>query len=66
MEPAVTGWLGDSWMDPRVFEQVEIGTSGEPNGGDRIDLCPDSPYLRVTGKAPEAVFPGLRRDSAHA
>ena len=54
------------WSDRRAFEQVQIGSSGELSWSDRVDLCPDSLYLRVTGKRPEDVFPALRQDSTHA
>lgn len=54
------------WRDRRAFESVRIGSSGELAWGDKIDLCPDSLYLKVTGKKPEEVFPGLRREPAHA
>jgi len=54
------------WSDYRAFEQIRIGTSGELTWGDRVDLCPDSRYLRVTGKKPEDIFPELRQESAHA
>jgi hypothetical protein len=48
------------WRDPAVFDQVAIGSSGELVWGDRIDLCPDALYLKVTGKKPEDIFPALR------
>ena len=54
------------WRDPLVFEQVRIGSSGELAWGDRIDLCPDALYLRVTGKRPEDIFPALRHQPTHA
>jgi hypothetical protein len=54
------------WRDPRAFEQVAIGTSGELIGGDQVDLCPDALYLKVTGKRPEDIFPALRTEQAHA
>ena len=54
------------WRDLHVFEQVRIGSFGELVWGDQIDLCPDSLYLRVTGKKPEDVFPALRREAAYA
>jgi len=54
------------WSDHRAFEQIRIGISGELIWGDRVDLCPDSLYLRVTGKKPEDIFPALRQDPAHA
>ena len=48
------------WRDRRFFEQVRVGPAGELAWGDRIDLCPDALYLRVTGKTPEDLFPALR------
>ena len=54
------------WCDLRVFEQVRIGSFGELVWGDQIDLCPDSLYLRATGKKPEDIFPTLRRETAYA
>ncbi len=53
-----------AWRDYRAFERVRIGSSGELMWDDRIDLCPDALYLQVTGKTPEEIFPGLRRESA--
>lgn len=54
------------WRDPRAFEGVRIGDSGELLWGDQVDLCPDALYLQVTGKTPEDLFPTLRRRPAHA
>ena len=54
------------WDDHHAFEQVRIGSFGELAWGDKIDLCPDSLYLKATGKKPEEVFPALCRDFAHA
>jgi hypothetical protein len=54
------------WSDRIAFEKVEIGSSGELAWGDKIDLCPDSLYLKVTNKRPQDLFPALRREPAHA
>ncbi|MBI2562297.1 MAG: DUF2442 domain-containing protein [candidate division NC10 bacterium] len=54
------------WCDRLAFEQVRIGPSGELVWGDQIDLCPDALYLKITGKKPEDIFPGLRREPARA
>jgi hypothetical protein len=54
------------WGDRSIFEQVRIGSFGELIWGEQIDLCPDSLYLRVTGKKSEDVFPALRREAAYA
>lgn len=55
-----------SWRNHHSFEQVQIGSLGELFWGDQVDLCPDSLYLKVTGKKPEDIFPALRHESAHA
>jgi len=54
------------WRDRRAFERVQIGSSGELVWDDRVDLCPDALYLKVTGKKPEDLFPILRHEPAHA
>ena len=54
------------WRDRRAFEQVHIGSSGELAWGDRVDLCPDALYLKMTGKKPEELFPALRHEPSHA
>jgi hypothetical protein len=54
------------WCDPLAFDRVRIGSSGELVWGDRIDLCPDALYLKVTGKTPEDMFPALRNQPTHA
>ncbi|MBI3128052.1 MAG: DUF2442 domain-containing protein [Candidatus Tectomicrobia bacterium] len=48
------------WREPGAFGQVRIGPSGELAWGERVDLCPDALYLKVTGKKPEDLFPALR------
>ena len=54
------------WCDPLASAQVRIGSSGELVWSDRIDLCPDALYLKVTGKKPENIFPALRELPNHA
>ena len=49
------------WDDYSAFENVRIGEHGELTWGNDIDLCPNALYLRLTGKAPEEVFPNLRQ-----
>jgi hypothetical protein len=53
------------WRDPDIFEKVQIGSFGELIWLDKIDLCPDSLYLKVTGKNPEEVFPSLYEFTKH-
>ena len=54
------------WLDYEKFREVQIGTTGELIWSDQLDLCPDSLYLRATGKRPEDVFPSLRPEKACA
>ncbi len=55
-----------AWDDRDLFHNVRIGSSGELAWGESIDLCPDSLYLRVTGKKPEDMFPTLRNQPTRA
>jgi hypothetical protein len=55
-----------SWYDRSFFEKVRIGSSGELEWECQIDLCPDSLYLRVTGKKPSELFPSLSHEPSHA
>lgn len=50
----------DVWKDRRVFESVHINDAGAVEWPGEVDLCPDSLYLRLTGKHPEDLFPALR------
>lgn len=55
-----------AWDDRQFFENVRVDESGTLAWGDEIDLCPDALYLRLTGKAPEEVFPKLKAAELHA
>jgi hypothetical protein len=54
------------WNDYSAFQSVKIGDCGELVWSDMVDLCPDSLYLRVTGKSPSDVFPNLRGEPVNA
>jgi hypothetical protein len=54
------------WNDRAIFALVRIGPSGELVWNDQVDLCPDSLYLKVTGKRPEDLFPALRPEPVRA
>ncbi|MEW5994748.1 MAG: DUF2442 domain-containing protein, partial [Candidatus Zixiibacteriota bacterium] len=45
-----------AWEKSGVFEAVQLDESGVPVWPENIDLCPDSLYLRLTGKSPEEAF----------
>ena len=48
------------WNDYREFQKAHIGSSGEIAWGEKVDICPDAIYLKITGKKPEDLFPKLR------
>jgi len=54
------------WCDPNFFKEVRIDSFGELAWGDKIDLCADFLYIKITGKKPEDIFPALRNESIHA
>jgi len=55
-----------AWSDRAVFESVRIGDTGELVWDGGLDLCPDSLYLKITGKRVEEVFPALNHEALHA
>jgi hypothetical protein len=54
------------WNDYAEFRKVRVGDTGELAWSDKIDLCPDSLYLKISGKRPEDVFPALQHELVHA
>ena len=54
------------WRDYEVFKKVQIGSSGELYWDDQVDLCPDSLYMKITGKKPEDIFQALKAETEHA
>jgi hypothetical protein len=54
------------WDDYDAFRKVVIGSSGEIAWSDRVDLCPDSIYMKISGKRPEELFPNLAIEETHA
>ena len=46
------------WDQPGAFESVRITPWRAIAWSDDVELCADALYLRLTGKAPEEVFPG--------
>ena len=47
------------WNDPAAFGRVSLGTGGELDWSDEVDLCADALYLEVTGaqQRPQAGWP---------
>ena len=54
------------WMKEGIFESVKITSSGALEWPGELDLCPDSRYMRLTGKTPEEVFSSLKKQLAYA
>lgn len=61
----LSGYAGkgvfEAWLTPGVFEQVTITDQGALAWPGELDLCPDSLYLRLTGKTAAEVFHSLRQ-----
>jgi hypothetical protein len=49
-----------------VFESVYITDSGSIAWGDDIELCPDTLYMKITGKKVEEVMPGIKTLAGNA
>jgi len=70
VEGEVDNFVGKSvfkpWDDYDEFKKVYIGDHGEIAWSDKIDLCPDSIYMKITGRSPEQVFPKLQTEEVNA
>jgi hypothetical protein len=55
-----------AWNTPSVFESVSVNGEGAVEWRHEIDLCPDTLYLRMTGKKPEEIFLGLQGHLSHS
>ena len=55
-----------AWNDLAFFNSVRLAAHGAIEWGSEIDICPDSMYMRLTGKSPEELFPSLRSVPADA
>jgi hypothetical protein len=54
------------WNDYAAFQKVYIGAHGEIAWSEEIDLCPDSIYMKITGRTPEELFPSLQTEPVYA
>lgn len=48
------------WREPEFFERVYISAWRSIAWNKEIELCADALYLKITGKSPEDIMPGLR------
>lgn len=51
-----------AWNDQTFFNSVRLGAHGAIEWSPELDICPDSMYLRITGKSVQA----LASPSVHA
>ena len=56
----------EAWRDVDFFKRVQVGPGRQIRWSDEIELCPDSVYMRLTGKTPEELFPQLKNELAYA
>ena len=56
----------EAWEHNGVFEEVRITKLGALEWPGELDLCPDSLYLKLTGKQREDIFPALRKRVTHS
>ena len=56
----------EAWNDKAFFAGVHLGPGRQIQWSEEIELCPDAIYLRLTGKAPEDLFPHLNPEPTHA
>lgn len=54
------------WNEYEEFKKVTIGSSGELLWGESVDVCPDTLYMKITGKKIQEVFSGIKQESTHA
>ncbi len=54
------------WDDPAAFRAAHLGRLGELCWGERIDLCPNSLYLEITGLSTEEFFVKNGSAESHA
>jgi hypothetical protein len=67
----LSSWAGKgvfaAWDDPAFFEQVQINSTGRSlEWGSLIDLCADSLYMGLTGRAAQELFPKLAHEGMRA
>ena len=54
------------WQEPDFFAKAHIGPHRQIRWDDEIELCPDSVYLKLTGKNPTECFATPDLNPSHA
>ena len=55
-----------AWKEANVFQNFRVEYGRSISWSEEIDLCADSLYLEMTGKAPEDIFPKLKMEDVNA
>jgi hypothetical protein len=55
-----------AWEDYDFFRRARIGDAGELVWNEQLDFCPDTLWLRVTGRTPENLASNLVSATVHA
>ena len=53
------------WEDEKKWKNVRVADDGAIRWSETVELCPDATYMKLTGKAPEEIFPKLK-STTHA
>lgn len=56
----------EAWNDVSFFESVHISEFYSIAWSELVELCPDSLYIKVTGKPVEELMPALKSLSSRA
>lgn len=56
----------EAWNDRELFEAVHITSYRSVSWPGELDLCADMLYMRLTGKAVDDLFTGVRTDYVNA
>ena len=61
LSPLVGQGVFGFWQDLTAFRRFSFGSGREIRWSDEVDLCADALYMEITQKAPDEVFPNLRK-----
>lgn len=54
------------WDDYKNFRKVYISEAGAIAWSEKVEICPDATYMRLTGKSVEELFPEFHLPLSHA
>lgn len=59
LSPLVGQGVFAAWLEPEVFQRVQLDLDCAISWGDGLELCPDALYQQLTGQPAAAAMPGL-------